>query len=455
MPLRFKDLSSTSVREVIAQGLLPELEYGLLKKHGERLRWSTADRSLFCSMVIDVVEASQDNVKLQCVVRSFCHARDVVSDHLQQNERFNTKRCILLIGDVGMVPAPWANLMQAALYLHAHGFNVINIEVPEFAYSTARYLKYGPAIFSGLAKHMNVSNICTLACGNGGALFFETIAQYPATFGPNHFVFNLDCPPGTKKAPFPLVRLEDHLREANLQFWFGFNDEEGVYSRFDAGTPRKSYEAVTGMQVRLEGERKRGRRSLDYDEVLTTEALGGSPKAPNVKRLVIGKNNCVVCSDALLESLWRFFFAHQPTQTQDNMVNGLVPDMKLLGMLKEGEELPELPALQALRLGNGDAVFAMKDEEKEKKLPNILQMVPSASAVALPRPGAKPGSPRVRRASSSSGLRKDSNSTPRGGPGMLLQLATTARSRPFRDSFAKGGPSEDDLTLQLRNYFGG
>lgn len=500
MVLRIRRITSISVREIIAKGLLPELEYGLLKKHGEKLRWSIADRSLFCDMVVDTLEVQQDQTKLEVVVRSFCHARDVVSDHLQQHERFSTKRNILLLGNVGLVTAPWANLIQPALYLHAHGFNVINIDIPEFTHSTPRYIKYGPAILSGVLDFMSVGSVCSLACGCGGALLLEAMAQHRQLFGPSQFVFNVDCPPGTKKAQFPLVKLEEHLRDGNLQFWFGFNDEEGIYSRFDNGTARKSYEAVSGMQVRLAGERNRGRRALDYDEVLLTEALGGSPKAPNVKRVVIGKNYCMVYSDALLESLHRFFFAYSPSQTQDNLVGGLVPDTKMFGQIKPGETLPPLPALEHLRLENAAAARAEREAEARKATggssgPLMLQegsdtllgnssttifsgrpinfmkstqsdlqqlmaggqsfksSLSTSSFASLPGRRSPTGRPGSSGALRSVGSLHTAGSGSVKGPGMLVQLAVDARERPL--PWEAVGPSSDEYYMLRSSLLNG
>lgn len=413
MPLQFTQLSSTSLREVIAGGKLPELEYGLLQRHGEKLRWTSAEKALLCRMQIDVLEAKLEHSKLEVVVRSFCHARDAVSDHLRQDERFNTKRSILLIGDIGLVPEPWAGLVQAALYLHAQGFNVINIEVPEYKYSTPRYLKYGAAIFNGVLDFMSVCEVCTLACGNGGALLFETIAQHRQLFGNSHFVFNLNCPPGTKKAQFPIVKLEEHLRGGSLQFWFGFQDEEGVYSRYEPGTAKRSYEAITGMQTRLEGQRRRGRRLLDYDEVLVTETLN-LPRAVRVKRVPVGRNALVVFADAILESLWRFFFAHKPSQTQDNLQDGLVPDMKVFGQILAGEELPELPAMRALRIGN-DVVAAEQEAVALKK----AESLPALRGGRRPSAAARRQEKQERRISTMS-----SNGT-------LVIMALDARGKPM------------------------
>lgn len=427
MSLQFSRLSSTSLRDVIADGKLPDLEYGLLKKQGDKLRWTSADKETLCNvMQIDVLEAKMQHLALEIHVRSFCHSRDVVADHLRQDERFDTKRCILLIGDVGIVPEPWAGLIQPALYLYNRGFNVVNIEVPEYKFSTQRYLKYGPAIFSGALKFLKVCNVCTLACGNGGALFFETLAHYRMVFGPSHLVFNLDCPPGTKKAPFPIARLEEHLRDTTLQFWLVFQDEDDVYSRYEQGTPKRSYEAIASMQVRLEGERRRGRRSLDYDEVLITESLNQS-KTVNVKKLPMGRNALVVFSVPVLESVFRFYSAHKPSQTQDNLQGGLVPNMKLFGQIDPNQELAELPAMRFLRLGDTD------QEKKDDPMTDI-----DSSKVVLPEllesaVGENPEPVSSRRTSSTvfNVGPKQNTLTPTFCGGALLQLAADARMRPL------------------------
>jgi len=349
MTLQFRKLSSTTVRETIAQGLLPDLEFGLLKKYGKELNWTTADKAIFADLAIDILECQQDHLKLKVIVRSFCYSRDVTTDYLSLDERFNMKRCVLVVGDNGMQPAPWAGLIQPAVYLHAHEFNVLCIEIPEYATNTQRWIKYGPSIMRGALRFLCVDSVSVLACGNGGAIFLEALGQSRKVFGRTHFVYNIDCPPGTRKAQFPVFQLEEHLRESDLQLWFGYNDEEDNYNRYVDGTPRKSFEAISGMQARLEGERKRGKRGQEYDEVLITERL--NEKDINAERLVVGKNTLFVFSEGLLKSIARFF-EHSPSTKIEEMQDGLVADPNALCLAKF-QDVPELPALAALPEGIG------------------------------------------------------------------------------------------------------
>lgn len=386
--MQYRRLSSRTVKEVIARGLLPELEFGLLKKHGAKLRWSTSDKALFCNMAIDVLECQQEHLKLEVIVRSFCYSRDVTTDYLRIEERFNMKRCVLVMGDVGCQPAPWAGLIQPAVYLHARGFNVLCIEIPEYARNTLRWLKFGPAILRGALRFLCVESVSVLACGNGGALFLEALGQNRKGFSRSHFVYNVDCPPGTRKAPFPVFKLEEHFREAELQMWFGFVDEEDIYNRYEDGTARKSFEAIQSMQARLEGERKRGRRALEYDEILISEQLN-TAQAENVQRLLLGRNVLFIFSDSLLESVARYF-EQPPTQCQEDMREGLVSDKTLVGAVL-GEELPELPAMRTMRLmALGDTGHQDREklpladtgyQEREKQAPPwpLMSMSPPAA----------------------------------------------------------------------------
>jgi len=350
MSAQFRLVSSTAVRDVIAQGDLPELEFALLKKHAEKLRWSTAEKASFCNMMTDVLEAKLGEMEMQILVRSFCHSAKVVSDYLTASDRFNTRQVLLVIGDVGAAPSPWASLIQQAVFLHGKGFNIVSIEVPSLATSTNRYLKYGPAIIRDTLKFMKIDKVHTLASRNGGCIFLEAMGDYPKVFGPTHFVYNIDCPSGGKAAPFPVFKLEECLRENSLQFWFAVNDEDG-YNHFEEGTARQSFDAVVGMQSRLEGERRRGRRSQDYDEILLSDTINAA-KVKHIKRVDIGRNSLEIFSDVLLNSLVRFFES-PPCASQSDLdtTGGIIRDVKTLGELKPGEELPELPALRCLRIG--------------------------------------------------------------------------------------------------------
>lgn len=430
MPLHFRRVSSTSVRDAIARGTLPELEQALLKQYAEKLGWSTKDKALFCDMSLDILEAQQEFMKMEVHVRSLCHAANVVADHMQQNERFNTRPTILLIGDVGVAKDPWTGLIQPAVFLFHHGFNVVCIELPEFRTSTPRWLKNGPTVVSETLRFLNIRSVHTLACGNGGAIFLEALAQNRGAFGSTHFVYNIDCPPGTKKAPFPVFQLEEHLRKGDLQFWFGFHNEEGVYNRYEEGTPRRSVDAVTGMQSRLEGERRRGRRSLDFDEVLITDALN-NPKNRRVSRFPIGRNVLLAFSEDLLGSIARFL-DHPPAYVQEELEKqgGLVTALKVFGQLKPGEFYTELPAMTMARLTPEEATMLLLQD------------------AAPPRSYCRRAKRRCQLGAL--GDRKRSSSTTRlasleGGTPSSIRSGRSSHSRSSSMSLLRAGPSAEYL----------
>lgn len=348
MTLQFRRLHSTTVQEVITEGLLPELEYGLLKKDGDRLRWGTEEKALFCNMGVDVLECQQDHLKLKVIVRSFCYSRDVTTDYLSLDERFNMKRCVLIIGNNGCQPAPWAGLIQPAVYLHAHEFNVLCIEIPEYATNIQRWIKYGPSIMRGALRFLKVEQVHVLACGNGGAVFLEALGQTRKGMARTHFIYNIDCPPATRKAQFPIFDIEQNLREYEMQLWFGYHDEEDVWSRYVEGTPRKAFEAISGMQARLEGERKRGKRVQEYDEVIISETL--NKHITNAERMVFGKNILFVFSDELLASIARVF-EHAPYGKNEDLKEGLIADPNAVHKAAF-KKIPVLPSLQAIADGS-------------------------------------------------------------------------------------------------------
>merc|ERR1740129_2272971 len=99
-------------------------------RYGDELRWGTDDKSVLLNMAIDDLRAQQGETSLDVQVRSLCHSRGVTADYLKFTERFNMKPCILVLGNLGKSPIPWAELIQPAVYLHMHEHNIIWMEVP-------------------------------------------------------------------------------------------------------------------------------------------------------------------------------------------------------------------------------------------------------------------------------------------------------------------------------------
>jgi len=359
MSLKFHHVSTSLLREIIAGGELSEVEYGLLKKYGDKLRWGTQEKALLLEMATDIFIAKTPQMEVEVRIRSLCHSRLVTADYVSRSDRFSLKRCLLVLGEVGEVQTSWAELVQPALHLFARDFNVIWMEVPSFSTNSSRWMRYGPGILLAGLKELRVDSVQVLACGVGGSLFLETFTQSPRHFGATHFIYNMDLPKGSKVVPFSVQDLEDIMRESHVQIWFAYNDEADVYDRTDWGTPLKAYEAVTKLQARLEGERRRGLRELAYDEILVTEALNGEPNRPNpvqnVKRISIGRDVLLAFSEAFLQATGRFF-ERPPRTYQDDLEGGLIPEIrrsksKPLGVLTDPEGLRELPALRKLRLG--------------------------------------------------------------------------------------------------------
>ncbi|CAE8664699.1 unnamed protein product, partial [Polarella glacialis] len=147
--LEFRHISHKTVRDTVDANVLAELEFGLLKRYGQELKIGTQEKAVLLDMGIDTLEARQDPMCLEVVVRSLCHSRSVTADYLKFGERFNIKKNILCIGDVGNVESPWAQLIQPALYLFQKEYNIIWIESPSLGKSPQRWLKYGPALIRG------------------------------------------------------------------------------------------------------------------------------------------------------------------------------------------------------------------------------------------------------------------------------------------------------------------
>jgi len=329
--LRFQKVKTQTMRELIATGVLNELEFGLLKgsrkeqSGGKTLGWGVEDKGVLLNMEVDNLTATQGNMKLEVTVRSLCYSRGVTADYLKSEERFNMKQCVLVLGDLGKGVAPWSELVQTAVYLHRKELNIIWIDVPSFASNPQMWLKFGAETIRGLLKFLCVKQVSVVSRGIGGAVFLEALAKAPELFARTHFVYNMDIPPG-KGVHLPIFELEEVLRKREVQLWFAFKDDE-VYDRFTDGTAQKAYDAVQKIQARLLGERQRSKRVLHYDEVLITENLNDNPANSHVQQLSLSIYTILVFSSALLDSV-ALFLEIAPGTHQEHMEGGLVGDFR-------------------------------------------------------------------------------------------------------------------------------
>mmetsp|Transcript_41584 Transcript_41584/g.75373 ORF Transcript_41584/g.75373 Transcript_41584/m.75373 type:complete len:524 (-) Transcript_41584:71-1642(-) len=377
--LKITRVSSSIVRKEIATGILPELEYGLLKKFGDQLRFSTADKGIILDMAVDVLKAEQGSVQLTVQVRSFCHSRDVTSDYLKHAERFNMKPCILVLGDVGRSLAPWAQLVQAAVYFYSRENNIVMVEIPMLANDPGRWVRFGPSVLQAVLRYLEIRNVSCFATGIGGAVALEALAQSRSLFGRTHIFYNFDGPPSGFR--IPVERLEEELRETELQLWFLYNDEPEVYDRTVIGAPAHLYDATLKIQTRLHGERKRGRRSCQYDEVIMTEKLN-NPNNTHVERVTFGRHTLFAFSNEFLKSAVQFL-GHAPVARQENLDSnfGIIGDFRTLGLNEEVATLVdgELAALRLHRIGLDDNVRKEKAQGNRAK----LDMMEKAAAMTL------------------------------------------------------------------------
>lgn len=352
MALKLRHVSTHTIRDTISEGTLPELEFSLLKKPGKKLHWHTQDKARLLDMTIDTLEAQQAHLKYEVHVRSLCHSRGVTADYLKFSERFNMKHTILVIGDVGEAPAPWAELIQTAVYLYDQEMNAIWVEVPAFATNSSRWLQHGPEVIDRVLEFLNVKSVSGLACGVGGTVLLSALVHNPELFGKTHFIYNLDMPNGSRDFPFDLHSLEMILKQREVQLWFAYMDDPPKYDRLMDGTAAKAYEHLSKLQARLQGERRRGRRELHYDEIIFTEKMN-PPKDPRIEKVQFDKHTLLVFSDALLESAARFFHV-APEMFESDMEAGLVCEVAARHGTKEALALSaaetELPAIKALRL---------------------------------------------------------------------------------------------------------
>jgi len=361
--LRFEKVGTSTMRESIATGVLNSLEFGLLKGSSKKssgtrsdadrlLGWGVEEKGVLLNMEVEELRAIQGDMELKVQVRSLCYSRGVTADYLQSHERFNMKQCVLVLGDLGKGAAPWSELVQPAVFLHRKEFNIIWIDVPTFKSNPQEWLKFGAEILRGLLKFFCVKQASVISRGIGGAVFLEALAKSPSLFARTHFVYNMDLPAG-KGVHLPIFELEEVLRKQELQLWFAFKDDE-IYDRNIDGTPLRAYEAVNKLQARLVGERQRGHRTLNYDEVLITENLNANPRMLHCQPMSLSIYTILVFSAALLESM-AFFLEIAPGTHQDGMDDGLVGDFRaiahteaLAGSLNDNEPL----AIRRTRIGH-------------------------------------------------------------------------------------------------------
>eukprot|EP00401_Gymnodinium_catenatum_P029865 CAMPEP_0117525168 /NCGR_PEP_ID=MMETSP0784-20121206/35627_1 /TAXON_ID=39447 /ORGANISM="" /LENGTH=461 /DNA_ID=CAMNT_0005321349 /DNA_START=183 /DNA_END=1565 /DNA_ORIENTATION=- len=338
----------TTLRETCAVGFVDELEFGLLKKCAKSLHWKTAERAALLDMRIDTMMFESGVKRIEVCVRSLCHSRAVTVDHLLFKERFNGKPCLLVLGSVSKVPKPWAQLIQPAMFLFSSGFNVLWVEVPTFATDGIRWLQYGPDIIKTVVKFFYVTSVSVLTCGIGGSVFLMSLARFPECFSNKHFLFNLDLPT-MKNMVYDLPEIEEVLRTRTMQLWLAYNDEEDIYNHMHDTMPAKAYDAMSKVQTRLEGERRRTGSTRKFDEILFTESLNlprlsVKPKVERVKRIKLGLNTVFAFSDALLVAV-SSYMQIPPSLTQQEIGVGLAGESVSPEVLAIRQDvMPELPA---------------------------------------------------------------------------------------------------------------
>eukprot|EP00929_Paragymnodinium_shiwhaense_P101771 TRINITY_DN6493_c0_g1_i1.p1 TRINITY_DN6493_c0_g1~~TRINITY_DN6493_c0_g1_i1.p1 ORF type:complete len:620 (+),score=175.75 TRINITY_DN6493_c0_g1_i1:71-1930(+) len=367
--MKYKLHSTTTVRDTCNSGLLQELEYGLLKQSRKSLGWNARDKSILLDMRIDHLQADAGSKQISVIVRSMCHSQAVTVDYLSFAERFNMKQCILILGDLGNMPNSWAQLIAPATALFQRGFNVLWVDVPQFASDGIRWCHMGPSIIAGAMRMMQVDRVSVVASGAGGSVFLNTLTQHPTLFGRTHFCYNLSLPQ-MKSLPYDLPGLENVLRKGNHQLWFGFHNEEDFYDRFAEGMPSLCYDAVTKAQTRLEGERRRGRRNLAFDEVLITEDVNllDSGRVSHVK---FGMDNLYCFSEEMLGAV-QSFLEQSPNATQEEIGTGLAGGSALSRELAASKNQPrvdpELTAVKKLRLRPAHVRRALADDNRRRML---------------------------------------------------------------------------------------
>lgn len=342
--LKFQHVGRSTMRDATKTHILPELEFGLLKQFARQLKLGAKERSHLMDMFVDKFHAIEEHMCLEVTVRSLCHSRGVTADYLKFQERFQMKKTLLLIGDVGGVEAHWSQLIQPAVYLFLKEYNIVIIDSPSLGLSRHRWIQYGPAVIRGVLRHLDIDQVSVFSMGLGSVIFHQILAETPHLLSHTHIVYNQDIA-DLKSFPFEAYDVEVALRDHDIQIWTIYNDEDDedpqAYSRHSKGPARLS-EAFTKMQARLESERKVTGSERTYDEILVTEKLNAA--ALHVEKLWVSSVPVHVFSEEVL-SIMAHYLHQFPTSTQDDVVDGFIKD--ILDYFREDmKEVVELPALK-------------------------------------------------------------------------------------------------------------
>eukprot|EP00435_Cladocopium_sp_Y103_P021060 s3166_g5.t1 len=243
------------MRDATKTHILPELEFGLLKQFARQLKLGAKERSHLMDMFVDKFHAIEEHMCLEVTVRSLCHSRGVTADYLKFQERFQMKKTLLLIGDVGGVEAHWSQLIQPAVYLFLKEYNIVIIDSPSLGLSRYRWIQYGPAVIRGVLRHLDIDQVSVFSMGLGSVIFHQILAETPQILSHTHIVYNQDIA-DLKSFPFEAYDVEVALRDRDIQIWTIYNDEDDedpqAYSRHSKGPARLS-EAFTKMQLQSGG----------------------------------------------------------------------------------------------------------------------------------------------------------------------------------------------------------
>jgi len=346
--LKFRHVSTTTMRDATKTLILPELEFGLLKASAAAMNLGPKERNFLMDMFIDKLHAIEEHMCLEVTVRSLCHSRGVTADYLRFQERFKMKKSLLILGDVGTVESHWAQLIQPAVYFYQKEYNVVIMDSLTLGLSPQRWLQYGPSIIRGTLRHLDISQVSVFAMGLGSCIFYQILAQTPHLLSGTHIIYNQDMPDSVvaRGIPFDIHSLEESLRDRDIQLWMMYNDEDDeadpkAYTRHNKG-PQRLGELFLKMQARLESERKIQNSDRSYDEILVTEKLNAG--AVRVEKLWVSRVPTYVFTEESLITM-AHYLRQTPSSVQDDVQDGLVKD--LLSYFREDvKSIMELPAVK-------------------------------------------------------------------------------------------------------------
>lgn len=351
----------------------------------EPLTWKTNDALTLQELEVSTIKASTGKMQFEIKLRTLCHSRGAVRDDLDLSERLATRQVVLILGDLGQVTIPWAQMLQPAAHLYRKGFTVMFVDVPLLVTDSMRYMKYGPELLLGLLRFLKVPKVNVLARGVGGAVFIKALTWAPERFCKMHMVYNMDFPKSAN-ALFPGATLMSILSHNLIQIWFTYCDDEFCNRSDPTSSAQAVYSQLATLQGKLRLERKVNKVHRAYDEVVFTENLNPNAQTCFVNETKVGVHSSTLFSKELLKSMERFIVS-VPSADQDSLkatrgiIVGTGNEHAPLLDRKLNSAKGDLVALRRLKQGPDNDTRCETNRANHRRLSRVAQALATMQSI--------------------------------------------------------------------------